>query len=63
MACEYQGAKETDEGYGQNVDESEVIGFPNGRGLVIHSGSRPLKAVKQNHTGKSHSQRVSIDQR
>ena len=36
MACEYQGAKETDEGYGQNVDESEVIGFPNGRGLVIH---------------------------
>lgn len=37
MAWEYQGAKETEDvGNGQNVGESVVIGFPNGRGLVIH---------------------------
>ena len=41
MACEYHGAKEReDEGNAQNVGESVVTGFPNGRCWVIHKNPK-----------------------
>ena len=53
MACEYHGAKEReDEGNAQNVGESVVTGFPNGRCWVIHKNPRirSLKAGKHRCT-------------
>ena len=66
MACEYHGAKEReDEGNAQNVGESVVTGFPNGRCWVIHKNpkNQTSEGRETDFTGNGHSQMVSIGQR
>lgn len=67
MACDYQGAKQSeDEGNEQKVGVIVVIGFPNGRSLVFHKNSKNQThefTEMYRQTGKMHSQMVSTGQR